>query len=201
MAKKVVKELIIPATEGRSFTVKKGQVLRIIQVEGLQMVDMIAFNLHDFRESLSAWLTRHLSGSFTNTKKVYTKLPAANLMFTVLNGRPGMFWLTAGRCNKLYYSEIYGKKGYHDSCEDILTKCVEPYGMTEWDLPDTLNIFMSVTFTKDGRYKFRPTKVKKGDYIDLRAEMDCLVAIAACPDDAGSGNNYRPKPLKIQLLE
>ena len=201
MKKKVVDEFMISKCDGKAFKVKKGQVLRIIQVEGLQAVDMIAFNLHDFRESLSVWLTRHLSQSFTRAKKIYTKLPAANVMFTVLNERPGIFWLSQGRCNKLYYKVLFGRKGYHKNCQDILTKCIKPYGMTEYDVPEVFNIFMSVSFTKDGKYKFRPAKVKKCDCIDLLAEMDCLVAISACPDDIGCCNNFKPKPLKIQLLE
>ena len=196
-----MKELIIPSCEGRSFTVKKGQILRIIEVEGPQAVDMIAFNLHDLKESFSAWLTRHLSGSFTRAEKLYSKLPAANVMFTVLNYRPGIFWLSPGRCNILSYRIFHGVKGYHKNCQDILAECIKEYGMSEYDVPEVLNIFMNAKFKKDGSYEFSASPVKKGDYVDLLAEMDCLVAISACPDDFGSYNEYKPKPLKIQLLE
>lgn len=201
MNKKVVKEIIIPSCEGRSFAVKKGQTLRVIELEGPQAVDMIAFNLHDYKESLSAWLTRHLSGSFTKAEKLYSKLPAANVMFTVLNYRPGIFWLSPGRCNRLTYKIFHDVKGYHKNCQDILAGCIREHGMSEYDVPEVLNIFMNVKFKEDGTYKFSASPVKKGDYVDLLAEMDCLVAISACPDDLSAYNDFTPKPLKIQLLE
>lgn len=201
MNKKVVKELIIPASEGRSFTVKKGQVLRIIEMEGVQAVDLIAFNQHDLKESLSVWLTRQQSKSFTKAEKIYSKLPAANLMFTVLNYRPGIFWLSPGRCNRLTYKNFHSVKGYHKNCQDTLAGCIKEYGLSGYDVPEVLNIFMNVKFTEDGSYQFSASPVKKGDYIDLLAEMDCLVAISACPDDLSSYNDFTPKPLKIQWLE
>ncbi len=201
MAPKVVDEFIIPKCEGRIFKVKKGQVLRIVQVEGVQAVDLIAFNQHDLRESLSVWLTRHLSGSFTKAEKIYTKLPAANLMFTVLNWRPGIFWLSPGRCNRKTYEIFHKFKEYHKNCQDILAGCIKEYGLTEWDVPEVLNIFMNVKFKPDGTYQFSASPVKKGDYMDLLAEMDCIVAISACPDDQSSYNDFTPKPLKIQLIK
>ena len=77
-------DFIVPAGEGKMFTVKKGQTLRVIQVEeGVQAADLIIFNEHDMKESFSAWLTRHFSGCFTRAEKLHSKLPAGNLMFTV----------------------------------------------------------------------------------------------------------------------
>ncbi len=61
-----VEEFIIPECEGRVFTVRQGQTLRVIEIEGVQAADMIAFNLSDMKESFSAWLTRQHSRNFTN---------------------------------------------------------------------------------------------------------------------------------------
>ena len=97
---KLKEELIIPKCEGRSFTVKKGQTLRVIEIEGVQGADLIAFNSADMRESFSAWMTRSISGSFTRAEKLYSKLPAANVMFTVLTQKDGIFFFTPGRCNR-----------------------------------------------------------------------------------------------------
>lgn len=200
MSRRVVRELIIPKCEGRSFTVRKGQVLRVIEVDGPQAADMIAFNLHDFRESISAWLTRHLSGNFTKAEKIYSRLPAGNVMFTVLTDIPGVFWLSGGRCNRLTYEHIQGGVGHHGNCQDILMECIRPYGLTEYDIHEVLNIFMNAAFHEDGSYELNPSQVKKGDYVELLAEMDLLIAISACPDELSAYNEYNPKPLKIQIL-
>jgi hypothetical protein len=96
-----VEEILIPSCEGRSFTVRRGQLLRVVAVEGAQAADLIAFNAADFRESLCTWLTRHMSGSFAHADKAYTKLPAGRVMFTVEHAPPGVFWLSPGRCNRI----------------------------------------------------------------------------------------------------
>ena len=193
-------DFIVPACEGKMFTVKKGQTLRVIAVEGPQAADLIVFNEHDMRESYSAWLTRQNSGCFTRVKKLYSTLPAMKVMFTVLNAKDGIFWLSGARCNALCYETLNGIKG-HNSCQDILAELVKPYGLTHYDVPEVLNIFMKAVFQKDGSYKFIASPVSKGDYVDLLAEMDCLVGVAACPDEFGEYNNYEAKPLGIQIFD
>jgi uncharacterized protein len=193
--------MTIPKSSGASFNVSKGQVLRVIEVEGPQAADLMVLNTHDYQESYSAWFTRQRSRSFTRAEKIYSKLPAGNVMFTVLNYREGIFWLTPGRCNSYLYSQQYGISGYHKSCHDILKDCLKEYGIEEWNLPDVLNLFMKAVFTSDGTYSFEPSPVVQGDSIDLRAEMDCLVAVSACPDDIGPYNGKGPKPLKIQIRD
>jgi uncharacterized protein YcgI (DUF1989 family) len=196
---KIIEEFVIPKCEGRSFKIKKGHILRIIEIEGVQAADMIAFNLYDFKESYSAWLTRNLSLNFTRVNRLYSKLPKGNIMFTLLTDIPGVYWLSPGRCNRLFYELHYGQKEYHKNCQDILAGCIKPYGMSEYDVPDVFNIFMRAILHKDGSVRFKPSPVKKGDYVDLRAEMDCLVAISACPDELGSYNDFKTKPLEIQI--
>jgi uncharacterized protein len=197
----VIEELTIPKCEGRTFTIRKGQVLRLIEVEGLQSADLVAFNLHDFRESLSTWLTRQLNGNFKRAKRIYSKLPAGNVMFTVLTDVPNVFYLSPGRCNRLSYKLVRGVKGYHNNCQDILANCLKEHGIDEWNVPEILNIFMNIVFNEDGTYKFVAPPVKKGDHVDLRAEMDCLVGISACPDDVGMINGKGPKPLRVEIRE
>lgn len=68
-------------------------------------------------------------------------------------------------------------------------------------MPEILNLFMNAKFHEDGTYKFAPPFVRAGDYIDLTAEMDCLAAISACPDDLSAYNEHTPKRLKVEILE
>src|SRR5947209_11197047 len=142
----VIKSILIPKCEGRSFVVKRNQILRVVEAEGPQAADLIAFNLTDLRESSSTWLTRQLSGSFTKLQALYSKLPAGNLMFRILTDIPHVFWLSPGRCNKLYYRLKYGIEQYHKNCQDILVECMKTYGIGEYDIPEVFNIFMDAKF-------------------------------------------------------
>ena len=192
---------IVPSGEGKIFTVKKGQTLRIIEVEGPQVASLIIFNEHDMKESFCACLTRQNSGCFTKTKKLYSKpASAGDVMFTVLTEKDGMFWLGPDRCNRFYYEQHYGVKD-HNNCQDILAELIKSYGLTPYDVSEVLNIFMNVVFQEDGTYELVASPVSKGDYVDLMAEKDCLVGVAACPDDLSAYNNFETKPLGIQIFD
>ncbi len=192
----LVKQLLVPKCEGASWTVDAGQEVRIVAVEGPQAADVIAWSAADPRETMSTWLTRHMSGSFGRASKVYSKLPAGRVMFTILTERPGLLWLSPGRCNWLKYTAL-GQPG-HANCQDILAATIEPYGMSAFDVPEVLNVFMNPTFNADGTYKFLPSPVQLGDHFAMRAEMDVVMAVSACPDDSPY-NAGRPKPLGIEV--
>jgi uncharacterized protein YcgI (DUF1989 family) len=196
----LVQDILVPKCEGRSWTVGAGQEVRIVAVEGAQAADVIAWSAADPRESLSSWLTRHMSGNFGRASKVYTKLPAARLMFTVLTDRPGLLWLSPGRCNRLKYAGAPYFQPDHANCQDILAATIEPFGMSAYDVPEVLNVFMNPELHEDGTYRFLPSPVEPGDFFAMRAEMDVVMAVSACPDDSPY-NAGRPKPLRIEVWQ
>lgn len=191
----IVQDFVIPAREGRLFTVAKGQRLRVITQEGPQAADLIAFNADDLRETLSSCLTRQMSGNFTTARDIYTKLPAGRIMFRVLSAPPGCFWLAPGRCNRIKHNDPTA-----ESCQDILTACVKELGMDGFDVPEVLNLFMNPQMHTDGTYEFLPSPVEPGDYVEMIAEMSSIVAISACPDHGGYNLGY-PKSLAVQVLD
>jgi uncharacterized protein YcgI (DUF1989 family) len=123
-------------------------------------------------------------------------------MFTVIDDPVGVHYAYAGaRCNRLSYKfrdNIDAPP--HRSCQDNLAEAIAPYGLTPDDVPDVFNIWMNVDIDpKTNLFVIKPPLVKKGDYIDMRAEMDCLVAVSACPSDKIATNNYGIKPLKVEI--
>jgi uncharacterized protein YcgI (DUF1989 family) len=99
----IVADFLIPAGTATSFEVRRGQRLQVVAEEGPQAADLVAVNADDKGERLSSWLTRHVSGSFGYAEMVYTALPDANVMFEITDPRPGLLWLSPGRCNRLTY--------------------------------------------------------------------------------------------------
>ena len=191
----LVQQVDIPKSEGRSLTISAGQELRVVAVEGPQAADLVAWNAADIRESMSTWLTRHMSHNFGSAVEAYTKLPAGRVIFTILDQRPGMLWLSPGRCNRLKYGDPA-----HPNCQDILAATIEPYGLSAYDVPEVLNIFMNPRLHENGTYEFLASPIEAGDYFSVRAEMDAVVAVSACPDDAPY-NAGRPKPLRLEVWE
>jgi uncharacterized protein len=193
---KLVEEIPIPACEARSFRVDRGQQMRVIAVDGPQAADVVAFNAHEYRESLCVWLTRQQSGSFVWAERFFTKLPSGRVMFTLDEAPPRSFWLSAGRCNLMHYE----KRGVqdHPGCQELLAGAIEPHGLSAFEVPDVLNLFMAPTLREDGTYSFEASPVEPGDFVSITAQMDTLVAISACPDDA-EYNEGRPKPLRVEI--
>lgn len=202
MSETVVDDFIIPATYGKAFVVKKGQIVTIIQVEGPQMVDATFLNANDLREVFHAGMTVALNmitgdGNMKRITKLYSKPPRDNVMLTVVDDPVGMHlaW-NGGRCTRKFY-EHFANAPNHRSCQDNLAEVLAPYGLTEDEVPDVFNVFMNVEGIEEGRFEMVMPVSKKGDYISLRAEMDVLVAISACPFDL----LYAPRPLQIRITE
>lgn len=201
MARKVVLELTIPRQEGRAFKVMTGQALRVIQVEGPQVGDMTLFNLNDMRERLSPERTATANGrSLRKAAKLLSGSPWENVMMTVSDDKVGVHWIHSSRCCRTSY-KVHFNLDNHRNCQDNLAQCLAPHGIAEHDIPGTFNLFMNVAVDADCRFTILRPVSKKGDYIDLLAEMDLLVAISACPNDIGPTNDYAAKPLKVEVSE
>jgi uncharacterized protein YcgI (DUF1989 family) len=195
---RIAQDILIPAREGRAFEVLRGQRLQIIAEQGPQAADLVAFNRDDMGETLSTWLTRHLSGSFVYAERVYTALPDANLMFSVVDPRPGLLWLSAGRCNRLSYLPDHPG---HENCHDILARTIAPWGLTSRQVPEVFNVFMNAQLHEDGTYQFLPSPVRAGDALELDAHLHCRVAVSACPDELGAYNEFQVRPIRIRVLD
>jgi uncharacterized protein YcgI (DUF1989 family) len=197
MSETLVRELVIPRCEGRAFEVLKGQLFRVIAIEGKQVGDMTLLNLHDFKERFNAPISCSMNGrTFRRVKNLYSGPPYFNLMLTTVEDKHGVHWVH-GRCNRRMYERL-GITNLRN-CHDNIVEALRPYGIPEHEVPfDTMNIFMVVDVDSEGRYTFRPPLIEKGDYIEYRAEMDVLVAISACPE-VGDVNDNVPKPLKVEI--
>ena len=130
-------------------------------------------------------------------KKLYSKPPRDNVMLTVVDDPTGVHlpW-NGGRCSRKIYEQFFNMPD-HRSCQDNLAEALAPYGLTEDDVPDVFNAFMNAEGFSEGRFDTLEPITKKGDYISMRAEMDILVGVSACPFDL----LYTPRPLGIKITE
>ncbi len=205
-ARKMVKEFIVPKCSSKAFEIRKGQILRVIAAEGKQVADIRFLNAHDYREQFASRFSVSLNstqglGGMKRIKKFYSKPPWYNVMLTVLEDKVGDHNFGC-QCTPKHY-ELRGKPG-HLSCADLFERCLRPYGLTMADLDSAgvFNAFMPVRFRddQDGTFVFERPSCEKGDYIDLRAEMDILVAAVSCPEE-DIVNDFAPKGVKYQILE
>lgn len=147
------------------------------------------------------WALNGLLGTGTakSFRHFYSKPPRENVMLTVLDDTVRNHWGNmGGRCSRRLYELRDGDKT-HRSCQENLAEALAPHGLNGDDIVDVFNVFMNVELGPDGSFAIRPPTARKGDYIDLRAQMNILAAVSACPADRNATNDGRAKPLGITV--
>lgn len=198
-------DFVIPAREARAFVVPRGARLRIHLVEDRQVGDCCFYNADDHREVFHVGQTWALNvllgtGNAKSFRHFYSKPPRENVMLTVLEDTVRNHWGNmGGRCSRRLY-ELRDGDRTHRSCQENLAEALAPHGLSGDDIADVFNVFMNVDLRPDGSFTILPPTARKGDYIELRAEMNVLAAVSACPADRNATNDGRAKPLGITIL-
>jgi len=188
VGKKLVYEEIIPKEVGRGVIVRKGQVLRIIAIDGPQVSDLTFINLYDHSDSYDAVVSYNANaimevGNYHKPKYMYSRMPNANLMAEVTDDKIGRhWWINGGHCSN---GSVYTRRQRPSarSCHGNVAEVIADYGMTIHQVPNTFPLWMCVTDEPDGEYLIYPSLSKKGDHIDFLAHMDLLVPISSCPGE------------------
>lgn len=201
----VREEQVIPARHGKAVFLKAGEAVQIINTHGSQVVDCWAYNAQDVGEYMCMEATRvwnqRLNPLLGDSFITNMRHPILTL---VEDTSPGVHDSFMAACDARRY-ELLGCTKPHRNCHDNLHEA-----MAELDikLPHgnlaSLNIFMNIQVQPDGiTLHTLPTLTKPGDFIILRAEMDCYVAFSACPQDIvsiqGQGDNT-PKDALLRIL-
>lgn len=211
MARKVVDEFIVPKCTGKAFIVKKSQVLRIIEIRGRQVADVMFLNAHNHKEQFAARhsvMLESLQGKKERLKKLdklYSRPPWENVMLTILEDKVGENCF-GGHCSERCYEFLF-KAGFvddpkHRSCSDNFSDCIKDYGMQLEDLDSAgvFNVFMWERVDEQGTLHVGESPTRDGDYIDFLAEMDVLVVFSACPSPPPT-NDEVPKDMRVQIFE
>jgi uncharacterized protein YcgI (DUF1989 family) len=202
--RRTLQDFIIPAREARAFVVPCGAQLRIHLVEDKQVGDCCFFNASDRREVFHVGQTWALNvllgtGNARSFRHFYSKPPRENVMLTVVEDTVRNHWGNmGGGCSRRLY-ELRDSDRTHRSCQENLAEALAPFGLAGDDIVDVFNVFMNVELRADGSFTILPPSARKGDYIELRAEMDVLAAVSACPADRNATNDGRAKPLGITV--
>jgi uncharacterized protein YcgI (DUF1989 family) len=189
---------LIPAGSGVGLRLQRGEQLRVIDPEGGQSGDLMAFSL-DGHERLSNGRTFDFGGKvYLSTGDVLWS-DRSRPMLTIVADEVGRHDFLYAACNVEMYRIQYGVTGYHANCHDNLSSALRDLGITPEPLPTPFNLFMHVDVAADGKLVFSPPKSRVGDGIVLRAEMDLAIAVSSCP--ASTCNGGAPaRPLAFEII-
>ncbi len=192
----IIEDRIIEPSGHCAREVREGEVFRIVDIEGQQVMDFLAFNLNDLDERLSPENTLNLN------KQIYPKVgytlfsDKAGKLMTIVADTCGIHDMLAGACSRYTNEYRYDVPGTAN-CRDNFVAALEPWGLAWKDIPYNMNVFMNCPIQADGTFSIEVPKSKAGDYIDFRADMDVLVAGSNCPQVLNPCNSGNLKPLRV----
>jgi uncharacterized protein YcgI (DUF1989 family) len=195
-----------------AWTCRRGSLIRITDLEGKQVGDLVLFALENPRERISiSWTrTRNLRDTaayvpplgLTAGDRIFST--GYRVMATVIEDTPepkGIHDLFGRMCNRGMY-ELYGVDA-QPGCFELLQDVLAPHGISPEEIPDPLGVFMHTVPHPDTRVmEIHEPVSRAGDSLVLRAEMDLLAAMSTCPMDViAPTNGWRITPMLVEVLE
>jgi uncharacterized protein YcgI (DUF1989 family) len=195
---RVLEQNRVAARRGKAVALRHGQFVRVLNSRGEQVVDTWAFAQGDVDEHMSMQHTRAAllrltprvgDALVTNRRRAILRLAA--------DTSPGVHDTLIAACDRYRY-ELLGCAGYHDNCTDNLAAALAELGLKFPGTPSPLNLFMNIPVSAGNELSFEPPVTRPGDYVDLLAAMDCIVAFSACPQDIVPINGWACTPTEFE---
>ncbi|MFT3924770.1 MAG: urea carboxylase-associated family protein [Myxococcales bacterium] len=194
---------VVDSGLGYSKRIARGEILRIVDLEGNQAVDTLFYNADDPSERYSSADTIMAQGALYLTTGSQLVSSEGRVMLTIVADTCGRHDTLGGACaaesNQVRYAI---DKRYMHSCRDsFLLELAEHHPhMTKRDIAANINFFMNVPVTPDGGLRFADGVSGPGRYVELRAEMDVLLLISNCPQLNNPCNAYNPTPIEVVVF-
>lgn len=203
-ADKLLWQDLIPGGAHWSGIVRRGTTLRLTDLKGGANCSAIFFNQeeklerYNMPDTLKAQHTAHLTQGhvcYSDMGRVLCSLTADSL---------GWHDPLCGPSTAQDIREKYGERHYQQARNDIyrsgrdgLLIELAKWGLGPRDLVATVNFFSKVWVDDDGRFHYVADHSKAGAVVDLRFEMNCLVALSAAPHPLTEARDYQPGPVAV----
>lgn len=188
----------IDPCSARSVELQAGDELLVIDPQGQQVSDLIAFSLEDLDEYLSSGRSIDYASKLWLTRGDVLYSNRSRPMLEIIEDTCGRHDFTLTPCSKDTFSIIYGETEDRPGCEGNLAQVMAPYGLNTDRIPIAFNVFMNVGVDAEtGAIKVLPPLSKPGDHVRLRALMPLVVGMTAC--SAGQSNNFCYKPIDYRV--
>ncbi len=184
----------VPARRGRAVRLSKGQSIKIINTHGQQVVDTWAFSAEDPTEFMSMeHLRATLTRIFPHAGDHLVTNRRRPILYFAEDTSPGIHDTLMAACDDYRYG-LLNCTEYHDNCTDNLFAAMRNIGLAAPECPSPLNMWMNIPVVEGGNTEWGVPASKPGDYVVLRAELYCVVAMSCCPQDILPINGEACKP-------
>ena len=186
-----------------AYEVKAGEYIQIIDVQGRQCSDFLAFSTGKLdrgkERGLDSTATRSLMGSAYPRPGLYSKFFDSDLepLVEVVRDTVGRHDTFGLACTRKYYEDM----GYfgHVNCSDNFNAELTPYAIEPRGGWPAINFFFNTAFDADNLYVVDEPWSRPGDYVLLRASTDLVCLSSACPDDIDAANAWDPTEVHVRV--
>jgi aminomethyltransferase len=193
----------IDRSSARAYTVRAGEFIQIIDVQGRQCSDFLAFDAprleEGFENGLDPTTTRTLMGAAYPGPGLYAKFFDQNMQPLVevvrdTVGRHDSFNLA---CTSKYYDDM-GYPG-HVNCTDNFNRALDPYGIAPRRGWPAINFFYNTGVDATNQIYMDEPWSRPGDYVLMRALTDLVCGTSACPCDVDPANGWDPTDMHVRV--
>ena len=189
---------VIPPRSGVAFELKRGEQLKVIDAQGEQVADLVAFNRHDVGEAISSGRSIDFASKIylSTGDPIYSN--RSSVMLRIVEDTVGRHDFLLSPCSAEMFRIIYGDESPHRGCFGNLAAALAPYGIAPDAVPTAFNVFMNVPVdAATGVIRVDPPLSRAGDYAVFEAQMDLVIGLTAC--SAGQSNNFSYKPIHYEI--
>jgi urea carboxylase-associated protein 1 len=197
-----LKSVTVAAGDWFVHEIRRGETVRIVDLEGNQAVDTLFYNAHDVADRYSAQDTIRAQGNIYLTTGSRLVSTGGNVLLTIVADTCGRHDTLGGACatesNQVRYA--IEKKHMH-ACRQSFVSAIQHcnIGLEKRDITSNINFFMNVPVTPEGGLTFDDGVSAPGKYVELRAEMDVVMLVSNCPQLNNPCNAYNPTPIQILI--
>jgi urea carboxylase-associated protein 1 len=189
-------DFVVPARQPWSRVIKRGEVLRLIDLEGQQAVDFLCYNAEDPGDRYNSMNTVKVQGNSYVGKGTVLYSDAGMPLFTVIEDSLGRHDTVYGCCSNPNNYLRYRVRTTESCYSNFLAELAK-HGLDRSAIVSNVNFFMQVPINADGAAGVAADVSPPGSYVDLRAEMDVLAVLSNCPQMHNPCNGYNPTPIRV----
>ena len=195
----VVSDDVVPAGRPWGKVIRRGEVLRIVDLHGRQAVDFLCYDAADPSDRYSAMNTVKVQGNVFVHKGTVLYSDRGNALFTVIEDTCGSHDTIAGCCSEANNFLRYGVRNT-PNCYANFLEILGQFGLGRNEIVGSVNFFMYVPIDRDGSMAIVDGLSQPGSYVNLRAERDVLAVLSNCPQMHNPCNAYNPTPIHCIVL-
>lgn len=190
---------VIPAGQGFALNVKKHEIIRITDLEGQQVTDLLAFDAMDTSHRFSRAQTKKLNAHIWVSAGHILYSNLCKPMLRITHDTVGKHDMQFSPCGPEDNVLRFGERGKR-TCIGNLMEVLRPYEITREAMNEAFGIFFNMKIDAEGRCSTHPPFSKPGDFIEFQTCMDLVVGLSACPQVFNDCNGRKLSPVGLEVL-